>query len=149
LIPGGAIEECRAGEPDPHLDRALSVGGEMAKAKAKKAAPRKIGPRGDSKAKTAEEIQKVRNSVTNMILNSSEEMTARVVQSVTEGGQVAALKYLWEMAGMFPFEAGENGERDSLAKILLARMGLQGKVPVIVGDEEGDVESEEDVQKSD
>ena len=121
----------------------------MAKTKTKKATPKKITPRADSKAKTSEEIQKVRNSVTNMILNSSEEMAARVVQSVTEGGQVAALKYLWEMAGMFPFEAGENGERDSLAKILLARMGLQGKVPVIVGDEEGDVESEEDLQKSD
>ena len=131
------------------MDRALCVGGEMAKAKAKKASPKKITPRADSKAKTSEEIQKVRNSVTNMILNSSEEMAARVVHSVTEGGQVDSLKYLWEMAGMFPFEAGENGERDSLAKILLARMGLQGKVPVIVGDEEGDVESEEDVQRSD
>jgi len=79
----------------------------MAKTKAKKASTKKITPRADSKAKTSEEIQKVRNSVTNMILNSSEEMAARVVQSVTEGGQVAALKYLWEMAGMFPFEAGE------------------------------------------
>jgi hypothetical protein len=121
----------------------------MAKAKAKKASPKKITPGADSKAKTAEEIQKVRNSVTNLILSNSEEMAARVVQSVTEGGQVAALKYLWEMSGMFPFEAGENGERDSLAKILLARMGLQEKVPVIIGDEEGDVESEEDLQKSD
>ena len=120
----------------------------MAKVKAKKAAPKKIGPRADSKAKTAEEIQNVRNRVTNMILSSSEEMAARVVQSVTEGGQVASLKYLWEMAGMFPFEAGENGERESLAKILLARMGLQGRVPVIPGDDEGDVESEEELLKS-
>ena len=120
----------------------------MAKAKSKKTAPTKSTPRVNSKAKTAEEIQKVRNTVTNMILGSSKAMTARVVKSVTEGGQVAALKYLWEMSGMFPFEAGENGERDSLAKILLARMGLQGKVPVIPGDDEGDVESEEDTQKS-
>lgn len=115
----------------------------MAKVKAKKAAPKKSTPRQDPKAKTAEEVQKVRNSVTNLILSNSQEMAARVVQSVTEGGQVAALKYLWEMSGLFPFEAGENGERDSLAKILLARMGLQGKVPVIAGDDEGDVESEE------
>ena len=115
----------------------------MAKAKAKKLVPKKSTPRRDPKAKTAEEVQKVRNSVTNLILDSSQEMATRVVQSVTEGGQVAALKYLWEMAGLFPFEAGENGERDSLAKILLARMGLQGKVPVIAGDDEGDVESEE------
>ncbi len=120
-----------------------------AKAKAKKPARKKITPRVDSKAKSAEEIQKVRNTVTNLILSSSKEMAARVVQSVTEGGQVTALKYLWEMSGLFPFEAGENGERDSLAKILLARMGLQGKVPVIAGDEEGDVESEEELQKSD
>jgi hypothetical protein len=47
------------------------------------------------------------------------------------------------MSGLFPFEAGENGERDSLAKILLARMGLQGKTPVIAEDDDGDVESEE------
>lgn len=121
----------------------------MAKAKAKKAAPKKSTPRADTKAKTAEEIQNVRNSVTNMILSSSEDMAARVVQSVTEGGQVAALKYLWEMAGMFPFEAGENGERDSLAKILLERMGLQGRIPVIAKDDEGDVESEDIAQRSD
>jgi hypothetical protein len=121
----------------------------MAKAKAKKAASKKTAPHLDSKAKTAEEIQKVRNRVTNLILNSSVEMAGRVVQSVTEGGQVAALKYLWEMSGMFPFEAGENGERDSLAKILLERMGLQGKAPVSAGDDEGDVESEEELQKSD
>jgi hypothetical protein len=121
----------------------------MAKAKAKKTGPTKIVPRTNSKAKTAEDIQNVRKNVTNMILSSSEEMAARVVQSVTEGGQVAALKYLWEMSGMFPFEAGENGERDSLAKILLSRMGLQGKVPVMPGDDEGDVESEEDLQKPD
>lgn len=119
----------------------------MAKKKTTKATSRKDTPKGDTKAKTSEEIQQVRNSVTNLILNSSQAMAERVVQSVTEGGQVAALKYLWEMSGMFPFEAGENGERDSLAKILLARMGLQGKVPVIAVDDEGDVESEEVPQR--
>jgi len=129
-------------------DRAFSFGGEMAKAKSKKKSTAKGSPPVDSKAKTAEEIQKVRNIVINMILANSKQMTARVVKSVTEGGQVAALKYLWEMSGMFPFEAGENGERESLAKILLARMGLQGRVPVIPGDDEGDVESEDEVQNS-
>lgn len=115
----------------------------MAKAKKKTATPKKRTPRRDPKAKTAEEVQKVRNGVTNLILGSSHDMAARVVQSVTEGGQVAALKYLWEMSGLFPYEAGDNGERDSLAKILLARMGLQGKVPPKTEDDEGDVESEE------
>jgi hypothetical protein len=121
----------------------------MPKAKAKKAGPKKPTPKADSKAKSAEEIQKVRNSVTNLILKNSQDMAARVVQSVTEGGQVAALKYLWEMSGLFPFEAGENGENDSLAKILLARMGLEGKIPFVAGDDEGDVESEEDLHRGD
>lgn len=137
--------------PDPHKHRALFFGGEMvkAKAKAKKPAVKKSAPRVDSKAKSAEEIQKVRNQVTNLILSSSEEMAARVVQSVTEGGQVAALKYLWEMSGLFPFETqGENGEADSLAKILLERMGLQGKTPVSTTEEEGD-ESDEKANQSD
>jgi hypothetical protein len=116
----------------------------MTTAKKKKSASKKrTPPRADPKAKTADEIQKVRNSVTNLILKNSHGMAARVVQSVTEGGQVAPLKYLWEMSGLFPYEAGENGERDSLAKILLERMGLQGRVPVIAEDDEGDVESEE------
>ena len=116
-------------------------GGVMAKAKTKKPGSKRITPKADTKAKSAEEIQKVRTSVTNLILKSSQDMAARVVQSVTEGGQVAALKYLWEMSGLFPYEAGDDGERDSLAKILLARMGLQGKVPMIAEDD--DVESEE------
>ena len=140
----------------PHYIALFSFGGTMAKTKAKKpAVEKKSAPPMDSKAKSAEEIQRLRNMVTNLIFSNSEEMAARVVQSVTEGGQVAALKYLWEMAGLFPFEeSGENGERESLAKILLERMGLQGKVPVSAEDDEGDVESdvkseEEELQESD
>lgn len=116
----------------------------MAQAKGNRPGRKTKTPRPDPKAKTTEEIQKVRNVVTNMILKNSPDMAARVVQSVTEGGQVAALKYLWEMSGLFPFEAGDNGERDSLAKILLTRMGLEGKVPDIAGEDEADVESGEE-----
>src|SRR5262245_24037741 len=91
-------------------------------------------PRVDSKAKTAEEVQKLRNRVQNLIFNNSQKMAERVVQSVTEGGQVPALKYLWEMSGLFPFESSdENGERESLAKILLERMGLGDKIPATAG----------------
>jgi hypothetical protein len=113
----------------------------MAQAKTKTSGKKKSPPRPDPKAKSAEEIQKVRNVITNLILKESSKMAARVVQSVTEGGQVAALKYLWEMSGLFPYEATDNGERDSLAKILLSRMGLEGKVPMIAEEDEGDVES--------
>lgn len=84
----------------------------------------------DAKARTKEQIQEVRNQVTNVILDSSVEMVNRVVQSVIDGGQITALKFLWETAGMFPNESqGENGESDSLAKILLERMGLTPDIP--------------------
>ena len=128
----------------------FSFGGEMVKAKGKKPAAKKSAPRVDSKARPGEEIQKVRAKVTNLILRNSEEMATRVMQSVTEGGQVAALKYLWEMSGLFPFEAnGENGEADSLAKVLLQRMGLQARTPASTTEEEGDVESDEEAQAPD
>jgi hypothetical protein len=135
----------------------FSIGAAMAQARARKTTSKKDTPKSDSqgtrgtgsKAKTAEEVQQIRNTVTNLILDSSEDMTKRVMKSVIEGGQVAALKFLWEMSGMFPFEAGEDGERESLAKILLSRMGLQGQVPVIAEDDEGDVESEDELQESD
>jgi hypothetical protein len=133
--------------PDPQRIALFSFGGEMVKAQEKKATPKKNTPRVSCKAKTAEEIQKVRNTVTNLILGRSEEMTERVVQSVIEGGQVAALKFLWEMSGLYPFEAAENEENDCLAKILLERMGLEGQVPVIATDDEGDVESEDELDK--
>jgi hypothetical protein len=138
------------------MNRALFFWWMMAQAKARKTTSKKDapksapGPHGTRpKARTAEEVQQIRNRVMNLILDSSEDMTKRVVNSVIEGGQVAALKFLWEMSGMFPFEAGEDGERESLAKILLSRMGLQGQLPVIAGDDEGDVESEDETQKSD
>lgn len=118
----------------------------MAKKKATKASAKKDTPRVNSKAKSAEEIQKVRNKVTNRIFRSSEAMADRVIQSVTEGGQVTALKYLWEMSGLFPYESpGDGEERASLAQILLERMGLQGKPPVRPEEDEGDVESEQEL----
>src|SRR5215813_2556849 len=118
----------------------------MAKAKSGKPSGGKNGStRVDSKAKSAEEIQKIRNKVNNLIFQKSQAMAERVVQTVTEGGQVAALKYLWEMSGLFPFESSdENGERESLAKILLERMGLGDKIPATAADDGGDVESEDD-----
>jgi hypothetical protein len=115
----------------------------MAKAK-KRVAKKKITPGVDAKARSAEEIQRVRNRVRNVIMDRSVEMAERVAQSVTEGGQVTALKYLWEAAGLFPADAEEeNGEQDSLAKVLLERMGLADELPASRTEAEGDVESDE------
>jgi hypothetical protein len=116
----------------------------MAKTKAKKRTGKKSDtPAADGKAKSKDEMQKVRNNVTNVIVDGSLEMAARVIQSVTEGGQITALKYLWEVSGLFPSEAeADDGEPDSLAKILLDRMGIEGDIPGPGVNADGDVESE-------
>ena len=112
-------------------------------AKAKKSAAKKSTPRADCKAKSNEEIQKVRNKVRNVIVDSSVEMATRVVQSVSESGQAAALKYLWEVSGLFRADGeAESGEPDSLAKILLERLGLKEEPPTHGTYPEGYVESE-------
>jgi hypothetical protein len=112
-------------------------------AKAKKSPSKTKAPPVTAVAKNAEEIQKMRNRVTNVIVDDSLEMAKRAVRSVKEGGNVTSLKYLWEVAGLFPaVRVGDDEDEDSLAKTLLERMGLSGDIPRHGEDEEGDVESE-------
>jgi hypothetical protein len=123
--------------------------GLMAKAKAKKRAGTKPagtkrGPRITGIAKKPEEMQSARNQVVNLIVDSSVEMTQRVVRSVSERGSVQALRFLWEVAGMFPTAPGsEDGNEEASAKALLEKLGLYGELPAGEADPEGDVESEE------
>ena len=120
----------------------------MAKAKKRavtKPAGRKREPKITGIAKKPEEMQRARNQVVNLIVDSSVEMTQRVVRSVSERGSVPALRFLWEVAGLFPTTAGsEDGDEGASAKALLEKLGLYGELPAGEADpEEGDVESEE------
>jgi hypothetical protein len=114
----------------------------MAKARTR---VKKSEPPPDSRAKSTEEMQRVQNRVRNVILDNSVEMARRVVQSVTESGQITSLKFLWDMAGLFANKkAPEEESPDTLAKILLERMGLDDDDPSDEGGHgDGDVESEE------
>ena len=104
-----------------------------------------------SKAVTAvpkkpDELQNARSRVTNVIVDASVDMTQRVVRSVNERGSVLALRFLWEIAGMFPASAaGGVEEQESVAKSLIEKLGLYEEFPAIhdgEGDGKGDVESE-------
>ncbi|HUM07193.1 MAG TPA: hypothetical protein VLT90_17120 [Terriglobales bacterium] len=109
-----------------------------------KARTKKSAPAPDPKAKSKEEIQKVQNQVANVILDSSVEMAARVVQSVTESGQITALKFLWDAVGLFSGRNhADDEDPDTLAKILLERMGLEDESPGEGGNRNGDVESKD------
>lgn len=112
-------------------------------AKAKKSCAKAKAPAVTAVAKTPEEIQRVRNKITNVVMDESPEMVKRLVRSVNERGNVATLKYLWEMTGLFPVPPeAEDSEDNMLAKTLLQRMGLSTDMPGEEDDEESDVESE-------
>ncbi len=98
-------------------------------------------------AKTAAEMQKARNQVVNLIVNASVEMTRRAVRSVSEQGTLSTLKFLWEVAGMFPATSGTEGNGEAETKSVLKKLGLwDGPDEDEAEDEadaDGNVESEE------
>ena len=115
----------------------------------KKIRTRKIAPPADPKAPSKEDIQRVQNRVTNVILDGSVEMARRVVQTVAEGGQITALKFLWDVVGLFPpGERSDEESPDTLAKILLERMGLEDDESGEEGSGDTDVESGKQISTS-
>ena len=53
-------------------------------------------------------------------------MVQRAIDSVNEEGQYQAIKYLFEMIGLYPAVANENQEpEDGLAQILLQQLGAE------------------------
>jgi hypothetical protein len=117
-------------------------------AKARKRAARKGEARAKvtAVAKKPEDIQNVRSKITNAIVDESVEMAQRVVQSVKEGGNATTLKYLWEVAGLFPADVAtaSDADREPLAHTLMQRLGFSMDT-LLAGQNkpEGDVESKE------
>jgi hypothetical protein len=114
-------------------------------AKAKKGTAKKNVARTASVAKKPEEMQKVRNQVANVIVDGSVEMAKRVVRSVSEEGNINALKFLWEFANLFPTPETEEDpeEQETLAKILLKGLRLPAELPSEEKEPGGNVELEE------
>ncbi len=115
-------------------------------AKARKRAARKSEAKAKVTAveKKPEDIQKVRNKITNAIVDESVDMAQRIVQSVKEGGNATTLKYLWEVAGLFPAGPAAAGEeQEPLARTLMHRLGFSMDT-LLAGEteEDGDVKSE-------
>ncbi len=113
----------------------------MAAKKAKKRSSTKRGSKVTGVAKTPDEMQKARNKVVNLIVDQSAEMAARVVRSVSERGTLAALKFLWEVAGLFPAPNSGEEDEDESGMSSLEKLGLDGDIPE--DDAPADVESGE------
>ncbi len=67
----------------------------------------------------------VGEKVRNLIGNTAEDMTAKMIEEVETNHSIAAMKFLFELVGLAPGGVAEPEEpRDSLAKILLDELGV-------------------------
>jgi hypothetical protein len=81
------------------------------------------------------DMARVRKDISNMVGNSATEIAAGMINAAL-AGELAPAKYLFEMAGLYPAREETdtaNPQEDSLAHILLKRMGLPTE-PVIKGE---------------
>ena len=118
--------------------------GRMTKKKTKKLKPaahkagkkkRTARPR---KEKTSAEV---RRDIAKLVKAHAEKMAGAVIGE-GEKGQLSPMKYLFEVANIYP-EAGDGNEatadEDSLAKTLLERLGVPTQPIVLDEDDDGDV----------
>jgi hypothetical protein len=95
------------------------------KAKSKTGAKKPGKKKGEAKPKPETNPAEVRKEVSKLVKAHAAEMTEAVIVE-GEKGQLAPVRYLFEMASIFPPEAnGEQAtpEEDCLAKMLLDRIG--------------------------
>ena len=137
------------------------------KSVAKKTKPKKAAKKSTGASKRSGERQvdmvAVRKSLSNIVGAQAKTITKIVVQQAKDG-QLATMKYLFEMAGVYPAsteELGERPEEDSLARTLMERLQIpfiplpvredddepEFAAPVKVAEEEKELSSEEDSGK--
>jgi hypothetical protein len=104
----------------------------MKKAKGKsKETTKKSAEKSEGRPKKPADIVKVRENITNMVTNSAKAIANQVIEDA-KSGQLASVKYLFEVAGLYPAteETAAALPEHSLAHTLLRRMGLPTE-PVI------------------
>jgi hypothetical protein len=68
----------------------------------------------------------LRRQITELVARNAVGMVQNAIDAVNEGGQYQALKYLFEIIGLFPASANEDDlEEQSLAAILLRHLGIE------------------------
>jgi hypothetical protein len=97
----------------------------MSKAKSGKAGKRSKGARSAPKKPLKHvELGPVQEHITNLVGNRAIKMVETTIAEVNKGHYLA-MKYLFEMVGLFPATASaETPQEDSLAKTLMHRLRL-------------------------
>jgi len=90
------------------------------------------GAEGSSKSRTGNKIDwvtpadvpKVRKEIKNGVINHAKHMVELLIENAGKG-QYQALKYLFEMVGLFPFEEQKDGVRQTFfSQFLLEHLGI-------------------------
>jgi hypothetical protein len=109
------------------------VGTKKAKSK-EKATPRNAPKKNSPKPAN---LAEVRQEITNLVSGEAANM-ARAVMDEGKKGQLAPVKYMFEMAGLYPAAEGTETakpEQESLANLLLNKLGIPLE-PVVVDEDE-------------
>lgn len=73
----------------------------------------------------ADDLSELRRKISELVARNAVPMVQQAIDAVREEGQYQAIKYLFEMIGLYPAAAQEDSEsQDSLAQVLLEQLGL-------------------------
>lgn len=73
----------------------------------------------------SEELSELRRKISELVAQNAVPMVQQAIDAVREEGQYQAIKYLFEMIGLYPAVAQEDSEsQESLAQVLLEQLGL-------------------------
>src|SRR5438874_8252542 len=82
----------------------------------------------------APDIAALRDRITGLVAQNAVAMVQCAIDAVREEGQYQAIKYLFEMVGLYPAVAGsEDVKQDSLAEILLKQIELRNEGTPVSG----------------
>ncbi len=71
------------------------------------------------------ELAALRQKISDLVAQNALPMVQQAIDAVREEGQYQAMKYLFEMIGLYPATAqDESHEENSLARILLDQLGV-------------------------
>jgi len=71
------------------------------------------------------DLATLRRQITDLVAQNAVSMVQQAIDAVREEGQYQAIKYLFEMIGLYPAAAqDESRAQDSLAQTLLDHLGL-------------------------
>src|SRR3954469_3406167 len=76
------------------------------------------------------DIPALRQKITDLVAQNAVAMVQCAIDAVNEEGQYQAIKYLFEMIGLYPAAPADDSPlQDSLAKTLLRQLGLPESMP--------------------